>query len=83
LLSFQRNITGNSPIFLPAITRKAGAKVQRKSLLAKFFHDLIFFSTLSISESINNPFHTTFLRLLLFSQKEDTCHTNHSEKISL
>jgi hypothetical protein len=27
VVSFQRNITGNTPIFLPAITRKAGAKV--------------------------------------------------------
>ncbi len=27
VVSFQRNITGNSPIFLPAITRKADAKV--------------------------------------------------------
>ena len=27
VVSFQRNITGNSPIFLPAITRKAAAKV--------------------------------------------------------
>ena len=32
-----RNITGNSPIFLPAITRKAGAKVRKIQQSTIFF----------------------------------------------
>ena len=47
VVSFQRNITGNSPIFLPAITRKAAAKLllflESSNIFLTFAQNIHFF----------------------------------------